>query len=64
MRKIGKWYRISSTQKAGRWLGKRDVRSYTPPAGCSAWAEMVEYHPATDKPLAGAEWWIFLTLDT
>lgn len=37
-----------------------DPRAYRPPAGWSAFAEILEYHPISSKPFKrpAAQWWI------
>lgn len=50
-------YEIGAT----RWKrhdGKKDVRAHRPPKGWDAYAERVEYHPITGKPLKNPGWWI------
>ena len=46
---------------ATRWRkhsGKYDVRCYRPPKGWEAYAERLEHHPVTGKPLKNPGWWI------
>lgn len=44
-----------------RWLkyeGNDDVRTYRAPKGCSADADLIEYHPITGEFLGESKWWI------
>jgi len=46
---------------ATRWRkhsGGYDVRCHEAPKGWEAYAECLEYHPITGKPLKQAQWWI------
>ena len=45
---------------AFRWNGQDDVRSYKPPAGYKAEADLIETHPVTGGFLGESQWWIFL----
>jgi hypothetical protein len=61
MRKIDKYVYLDQGVKAGRYLGQDDVRRYQPPAGYSAVAELIDYHPLTGEAFEQSQWWIFLT---
>lgn len=61
MRSVAKYYHLGQGKRAGRYIGKDDVRCYRPPLGYTATAELIEVHPLTNKQLAQSEWWIFLT---
>lgn len=60
-RTVGTFYHLGQGRKAGRYIGQDDVRCFRPPKGYSATAELIEYHPLTQKPLNQSEWWVFLT---
>lgn len=61
MRNIDKFIHLGQGVKAGRYIGKDDVRRYQPPAGHQAVAELIENHPLTGESLGESQWWVFLT---
>lgn len=60
MRNVAKYYHLGQGKKAGRYIGKDDVRCYRPPLGYSATAALIDSHPLTQQQFAQSEWWIFL----
>jgi hypothetical protein len=44
-----------------RWHGHSDVRAYSPPAGWTAIADLLDIHPISGRPLPASEWWIVET---
>ncbi len=49
------------TIRARRWHGRGDVRSYVPPRGWTAVAELLDVHPITGEQLKQSSWWIVET---
>ena len=49
------------TVRARRWHGEGDVRSYRPPSGWTASADLTDIHPITGRALSRAVWWIIET---
>jgi hypothetical protein len=41
-----------------RWDRTGDVRRHRPNKGWEARAEILDYHPITDRKLPEAQWWI------
>ena len=41
-----------------RFDSDSDVRYYRPNKGWRATAQMLDYHPTTDRHLPAAQWWI------
>ncbi|SJM90932.1 hypothetical protein [Crenothrix polyspora] len=62
-RYVSKFFPLGDGKKAGRWVGNHDPRSYRPPRGVSAVAELVEFHPVTQRYLGESQWWMFLLPD-
>lgn len=56
----GKRYHLEGGTIAFRWNNQTDVRSYKPPSGYSAVADLIEYHPATGDFMGESQWWMFL----
>lgn len=56
----GNRYQLEGGMIAFRWNNQRDVRSYKPPRGFDAVADLIEYHPATSESLGESQWWMFL----
>lgn len=63
-RYVRKFFPLGDGKKAGRLVGNHDPRSYRPPRGVSAVAELIEFHPVTQRYLGESQWWIFLLPDT
>jgi hypothetical protein len=63
-RYVSKFFPLGDGKKAGRLVDNHDPRSYRPPRGYSAVAELVEFHPVTQRYLGESQWWIFLLPDT
>lgn len=62
MRNIAKWYTLDDGTRAGRFLGKGDVRGFRPiPHGYECMADLVDVHPVSGQTMDRPEWWIFLT---
>jgi hypothetical protein len=51
----------SGTVRARRWHGESDVRSYRPPSGWTARADLADIHPITGRSLPHAVWWLIET---
>lgn len=55
---MSKHYYYESGVRWFRWTGPGDVRSYRPPKGWEAFADLVDQHPITGKELRESQWWI------
>ena len=56
-----KYYYSPDTEIQSRWFKwtKNDeIRSYKPPKGWIANAELLDHHPVTGKPFKQSQWWI------
>lgn len=49
------------TVRARSWHGGGDVRSYRPPRGWTARADLTDMHPISGQPLPRSIWWIIET---
>jgi hypothetical protein len=63
-RYVRQFFPLGDGKKAGRLVGNHDPRSYRPPRGFSAVAELIEFHPVTQRYLGESQWWMFLLPDT
>ncbi len=61
MRAIQKFHPLDHGMKAGRYIGRQDVRCYRPPSGYNATADLVDIHPMTGERLPQSEGWLFLS---
>ena len=51
----------TGTVRGRRWHGDGDVRSYRPPSGWTAHADLTDIHPITGRTLPRAVWWLIET---
>ena len=52
---------VTGTVRARHRHGAGDVRSYRPPLGWTARADLTDIHPITGRALARVVWWIIET---